>query len=606
MVALAFISFLKRFKRRGIHGTRAESHEAHSHSVFDAAPVDVSHIDPEPVTTVPVAVPSTGVEEQEKAALAHRVKELEQKTRDLEQKNLAMHDKNRKMKENIEAYREKHKKAKRAAGQKASVASTTGGIPGKNKRSGKPRGKRGAGFKVPSTIDRVVEWRLDTCPRCGKSLKESNPIDHREHVIIDVKNLHRGTALEHVKHVINRYRCPGCNQLVAKHFGKLSHAHYGLGLISLVMEERVARHGSWDEIQGTLIRFLSHPDDETSIPTIVAFIDWMRKWEPEIRIVYDAFVAAVKGTEFAHVDETGLPLDGRNWWLWVVVTANVVLFKASDNRGHTTIKDMFEGYKGILISDFWSAYNKLSVEQQKCLAHLVKDLRVIATDAGSKQAKIKKALDAFDAAAKAASEGAAPAKPRGRPPKAPEPITVEQQSTLVKDVEQQAKVVRQAMRLHEFFSQAWGDGDMGWKTPMEKRITIKEAMRRLRALITELRTEGIASPDIERLLKRAEKFGRKLFTYLEHDGIPPDNNRAERAIRPFVMQRKVSGNFVNPLLADIYAMLLSLYHTTLNKKLKVRDVFKLLFEQDTDGILQLLGLPVPEPAPPDPPATALA
>jgi hypothetical protein len=351
-----------------------------------------------------------------------------------------------------------------------------------------------------------------------------------------------------------------------------------------------------------LFTFFTNPDDETCIPTIVAFIKWMEKWEPEIRIVYDAFMAAVKGTEFAHVDETGLPLDGRNWWLWVVVTANVVLFKASDSRGHTTIKDMFDGYKGILISDFWSAYNKLSVEQQKCLAHLVKDLRVIAADAGSKQAKIRKALDAFDAAAKAASEGSVPAKPRGRPPKVPEPITAEQQIALVKAVEQQAKVVRQALRLHEFFCQAWGEGDMGWKTLMGQRITIKEAMRRLRVLIAELRAEGVASPDIERLLKRAEKFGRKLFTYLEHEGIPPDNNRAERAIRHFVVQRKVSGNFINPLLADIYAMLLSLYHTTLNNKLKVRDVFKLLFEQDTDGILQLLGLPVPEPAPPDPPA----
>ena len=605
MVALAFILFVKRFKRCGNHGAKEAIHEKPSNRVLPTVPDLVVNETTEPLAPIIVDTPSNVELAREKEVLVQQVEELKEETAELKQKNLAMQDKNRKMKENIEAYREKYKKARRAAKGNTSVVTTTGGLPVKNKRSGKPRGKRGAGFKVPATIDRVVEWRLDTCPRCGKSLKGTNPCYHREHVIIDVKSLHRGTALEHVKHVIYRYRCPGCHQLVAKHFGKLNHAHYGLGLISLVMELRVARHGTWDDIRKILFIFCTNPDDETSVPTIVAFIGWMEKWEPEIRVVYDAFVAAVKGTEFAHVDETGLPLDGKNWWLWVVVTANVVLFKASDSRGHATIKDMFEGYKGILISDFWSAYNKLSVEQQKCLAHLVKDLRVIATDAGSKQAKIKKALDAFDAAAKAASEGAAPAKPRGRPPKAPEPITVEQQSALVKDVEQQAKVVRQALRLHEFFCQAWGDGDMGWKTPMGQRITIKEAMRRLRVLIVELRAEGVASPDIERLLKRAEKFGRKLFTYLEHEGIPPDNNRAERTIRHFVVQRKVSGNFVNPLLADIYAMLLSLYHTTLNNKLKVRDVFKLLFEQDTDGILQLLGLPVPEPAPPDPPDAAL-
>jgi len=601
MVALAFTLFVKRFKRRGKHGSIDECHDVHSNVVIDATPINVSQADSGIVTPGKVAVTSPGTEEQEKEALARRVKELEQKTLELENENLAMHDKNRKMKKNIQAYREKHKKARRAVGSNTSKVDTTSGVPTKNKRSGKPRGKKGAGFKTPGTIDRVVEWRLDTCLHCGKSLKGANPIDRREHVIIDVKELHRGTALEHVKHVIYRYRCPDCHQLVAKHFGKLNHAHYGIGLISLVMELRVGHRGTWDGIRKTLLLFFTHPDDESSIPTIIAFIDWMEKWEPEIRVVYDAFVAAVKGTTFANVDETGLPLDGRNWWLWVVVTANVILFKASDSRGHATIKDMFEGYKGIMISDFWSAYNKLSVEQQKCLAHLVKDLRVIATEAGSKQEKLRKVLESLDAAAKSASGGMAPAKPRGRPPKAPEPITPEEQDAIVKQVEQQAKILQQAMRLHEFFCQAWEDGDMGWKTPMRQRTTIKEAMRRLRVLITALRTEGVASPDIERLLKRAEKFGRKLFTYLEHEGIPPDNNAAERSIRPFVVQRKVSGNFVNPLLADIYAMLLSLYHTTLNRKLKVRDVLKLLLEQDTDGILQLMGLPAPQPAPPDPP-----
>jgi hypothetical protein len=240
MVALAITLFSNRFKRRGNHRARGENHEAHSHIVLDAAPLTASYADPDLVKHIPTALAPAGAEEQEKEALTRRVKELEQKASDLEQKNLAMHDKNRKMKENIEAYREKHKKARRAAGQKTSAASTTGGLPTKNKRSGKPRGKRGAGFKVPRTIDRVVHWRLNTCPRCGKTLKDSNPCGHREHVIIDVKTLHRGTSLEHVKHIIYRYRCPGCHQLVAKHFGKLNHAHYGLGLISLVMELRVA------------------------------------------------------------------------------------------------------------------------------------------------------------------------------------------------------------------------------------------------------------------------------------------------------------------------------------------------------------------------------
>ena len=605
MIMVAFTFFLKKLKRYITRGTDNAVHVAHAQLLRVTSP----SLDQEPilehVPPVPAETSSPATAAPEKDVLVQRVQELEEETVKLKQKNMAMQEKNRKMKENIEAYHAKHKQARRAAGMKRSDAGTTRDVPAKNKRSGKPRGKKGGGYKVPSRIDRVVEWPLDTCPRCGAPLKGCKPLDHREHVIIDAKTLDRGTQIEHVKHVICRYRCPGCHQLVAKHFGKLNHAHYGLGLISLAMEERVARHGSWEEIRGTFVRFFHDPENLTSIPTIEAFLDWMEKWEPEIRVVYDAFVAAVRGTEFANVDETGLPMDGSNWWLWVVVTANVVLFKVSESRGHDTIKEMFEGYKGILISDFWSAYNKLSAEQQKCLAHLVKDLRVIAAEAGAKGEKGQKMLDACDAAVKAAMAGTTGPKRRGRQPKAPEPMTDEQHRAIEEDIARHAKAVRQAIRLHDFFCKAWENGDMGWKTPLDDRITIKEAMRRMRVLFAEIRAEGVATPDIERLLKRGEKFGRKLFTYLEHEGIPPDNNRAERAIRPFVVQRKVSGNFVNPFLTEIYAMLLSLYHTALNKKLKVRDVFRLLLEQDTDGLLQLLGLPVPQPAPPDPATTLL-
>ncbi|HME56498.1 MAG TPA: transposase, partial [Candidatus Lokiarchaeia archaeon] len=381
MIMMAFTLFLKKLKRHFTRGTDDAVNVAPTQPLHVTPPSLDQKPEPENVSPVSAETSSPAATTPEKDVLIQQVKELKEETVKLKQKNMAMQEKNRKMKENIDAYHAKHKQARRAAGTKRSDAGTTRDVPAKNKRSGKPRGKRGGGYKVPSTIDRVVEWPLDTCPLCGAPLKGCKPIDHRDHVITDAKTLDRGTQIENVKHVIYRYRCPGCHQLVAKHFGKLNHAHYGLGLIALAMEERVALHCSWEEIRWTFVRFFHDPDNLTSIPTIEAFLDWMEKWEPEVRVVFDAFVAAVRGTEFANVDETGLPMDGSNWWLWTVVTANVVLFKVSESRGHDTIKEMFEGYKGILISDFWSAYNKLSAEQQKCLAHLVKDLRVIAAEA---------------------------------------------------------------------------------------------------------------------------------------------------------------------------------------------------------------------------------
>nr|MDO8085293.1 transposase [Candidatus Sigynarchaeum springense] len=123
-------------------------------------------------------------------------------------------------------------------------------------------------------------------------------------------------------------------------------------------------------------------------------------------------------------------------------------------------------------------------------------------------------------------------------------------------------------------------------------------VRRMKALIEKIRADGVASPDIERLLKRMEKFAPKLFTYLDHPGIPPDNNWAEREIRPFVIQRKVSANFVNPEVFEVYAMMLSLYHTGLKHKIPFDVMLRLLHENDVDGILNLLKIPPPRPPPP--------
>ncbi|MEX2681496.1 MAG: IS66 family transposase [Candidatus Sigynarchaeota archaeon] len=491
----------------------------------------------------------------------------------------------------------KRRQSKLVAANQASN-SFEGEIPPKNKRTGKPKGKNGGGFKAPKKIDREVEWRLDRCPRCGRSLEGTRHVGKWHHLIIDVVKLENGMLLECVRHVIYRYRCPGCHQIVAKDFGRLARLHYGIGLISLVMEDRLDRRGTWDSIRRTLIRFFAGKNPEI-IPTIVTFINWMERWEPQVRRVFEAFRAAIKDTSFTCVDETGVPMDGKNHWLWVIVTGHVILYLASESHGHETVEAIFDGYKGILIADFWSAYNRLDAEQQKCLAHLVQDLKVLECKAiDCREGAEKKLAGDCRAAATTVDDdaGSEPAAPRrGRPPKQPAPLSEEERAKLAADVEQQAKAIKQVQWLRDFFGAAWKDGDMGWKTPMDKRISRRAAVHRMRVLISKIRADGAASPDIERLLKRMEKFASKLFTYLDHPGIPPDNNRAERDIRPFVVQRKISANFVNPEVFEIYAMLLSLYHTGLKHEIPFDVILRLLHENDVDGILTFLKIPPPIP-----------
>jgi len=251
--------------------------------------------------------------------VAARMAELEAENARLKVENLKLKARRQKKAENLAGYRDGNTSVRMAARKRrqsklaapgASIAANGDATAPRNKRTGKPKGKRGGGFKVPKKITREVEWRLTRCPRCGRSLECTRHVGKWHHVIIDVVKLEHGMLLECVRHVIYRYRCPGCHQIVAKDFGRLARMHYGIGLIAFVMEDRLARRGTWDGMRGTLIRIFAGKNPEI-IPTIVTFINWMERWEPQVRQVFEAFRAAIKDTSFACVDETEVQHFGR-------------------------------------------------------------------------------------------------------------------------------------------------------------------------------------------------------------------------------------------------------------------------------------------------------
>lgn len=507
-----------------------------------------------------------------------------------------------KLKENLETYQKENKSLQEAVRKKRKRRSDAGkhrDISTKNKRSGKPKGAKGGGLKNPDPkeIDYTHEHYLEECPKCNKSLKGVKSFDQHDHYLRDLEKLKRGIQLVFIRHVIYRYKCPHCKKIVSKDFGNLKNARYGIGMIAFVLYERLQRGGSWEGIRTTLDHIIHTKE---CVPTIKAFIDWIRNYETEMWEVYDAFLEAIGHSSFAHVDETGLPMDGENWWLWCIVAVEVVLYLPSKSRGSDTITHIFADYKGILLSDFWSAYNKLTVEQQKCLEHLSRELRKLTLKAIDQRDNTMKELINDDALQAQSTNVDEPiSQKRGRPVKQPNPLTEEKREKLQDGIGQYNTLIRQLMAFHDFFKHAWKkDGnDMSVYTPIEHRISISEAESRLKALIQEVREEGPANTDVERMIKRFEKYGPCLFTYLEHLDIMPDNNAAEREIRPFVVQRKISGKFINPEVMNMYALHMSLYRTCKKNGVNYEEVILPLLKGDTDEVLFLLGLKEGKPPP---------
>jgi Transposase IS66 family len=79
--------------------------------------------------------------------------------------------------------------------------------------------------------------------------------------------------------------------------------------------------------------------------------------------------------------------------------------------------------------------------------------------------------------------------------------------------------------------------------------------------------------------KRFIRYRDSLFTFLESDGIPWHNNTAERAIRPFAIQRETSKSPLHESATRDYLTLLSIRQTC---RFQGKSFFKFLFSGETD------------------------
>ena len=93
--------------------------------------------------------------------------------------------------------------------------------------------------------------------------------------------------------------------------------------------------------------------------------------------------------------------------------------------------------------------------------------------------------------------------------------------------------------------------------------------------MVELSIAEWTNPHARRLAKRLYKYGEYLLTFVEFEGVPPDNNQAEREIRPAVLMRKTSYGNMSEKGAITRAVLMTIFRTL---KRRALDPLKTLTE----------------------------
>jgi hypothetical protein len=183
-----------------------------------------------------------------------------------------------------------------------------------------------------------------------------------------------------------------------------------------------------------------------------------------------------------HVDETSASVMGKDSYVWVLTSMENVAYFYTPTREGSTIQAMLKDFSGVLVSDFYAAYESIDCPQQKCLIHFIRDLN---------DAILKHPYD-----------------------KELKELAREFSSLVTPMVE---TVGRRGLKKH-FLG--------------KHRVFVDRFYHRLSNGLGESEAAG-------KIIERLQKNRNKMFTFLDFDDVPWNNNNAEHAIKAFALLRRV-------------------------------------------------------------------
>ncbi len=348
----------------------------------------------------------------------------------------------------------------------------------------------------PQTI--IVFKRPKKCPRHPRQKLESKA-KTTERSITDLVFTKNGVKKRRIKYIGEMGYCSKChNSYSSEEIAKIGLQPFGHGFKSWIIYQRLVLRLSYGTIVQVLGDIFHEQISDTTITNIQRYFYGYYSETEKINLAH------LLNSPFIHADETKISIDGINQYVWVFTDGKHVLFRLTETREATMVHELLADYHGVLISDFYAGYDSLKCDQQKCWSHLIRDLND----------------DLWK-----------------------EPFNTEFEN-FVLNVKNLIVPILSVVE----------------KRGLKTRY-LKKFQKSVEKFYSDVIVDKSYNSDlIATYQKRFIRYKRSLFTFLEKDGIPWNNNMAERAIRHLAIQRKISGHFSESV-APKYLLLLGIMQT---------------------------------------------
>jgi hypothetical protein len=335
-----------------------------------------------------------------------------------------------------------------------------------------------------------VDITTKSCPQCGsKRIKPTHALTRN---VVDLKYSVNGIKRYQPLYSSWRYKCLKCENLFAPERWLENRYMYGVGLMSwciyhsLVGGQLMTRVGmALSDVFGIQV---SHKQ----------LYEFRTRLARHYESTYNELLRSLISGPILHVDETSVNLVGEKGYVWVMASMDKVVFFFRESREGGFLKDMLQGFSGVLISDFYSAYDSIKSPQQKCLVHVIRDID---------DDLLKNPLN-------------------------------DELSWLTQELGELLRPIIETVDRYGL-----------------KKWHLRRHKCRVDKFLQGVSSKTFSTELSQRWQKRFRKSGDMMFTFLDYDGVPWNNNNAEHAIKRFAKYRRnTNGRFTRKSLNELLAV----------------------------------------------------
>ena len=337
--------------------------------------------------------------------------------------------------------------------------------------------KTASSRRVNKKVGPSWPWK---CPECGSS-KIAKRGKHSK-LLYDLRFSPSGVKRWIIKYVVVHYICNNCGCRFPSDERKWSRHRYGQQLIAYVIYNIIELNIPQLKLAQSMNRLFGYSVNQSTINRLK--IRATEFYSETLQKIKEDILAG----NLIHADETKICTKFKTGYVWVFTSMEEVVYMWAETREGDLVRQFLSGFSGVLVSDFYAAYDSIECPQQKCLIHFIRDLNSYLL------------REPFNEELKTLGHEFADLLKR-----------------IIETVDHSG-LRKQFLKKHQ-----------------------KDVTRFYETLLQRNYETELASKVQERFKKNQDK----LFTFLEHDGIPWNNNNAEHAIKAFARLRDVIQYFTN-------------------------------------------------------------